>query len=187
MYHKNQFHHQINKIPTTKYVNSSCPELLTHYETNKIYAIAFNYDNKRYLFSNEDGHEVIYDGGRKIRQMKKREFTDIKNKMLQTATNTYNTNEILVEIENLDFSLGHANSSFSVITDYGTTPRIKFLVINMGIMRYVYNPDNNSVFALNRDKKTGDYMLECPEKSQIIDKINSSKTMAKKIATVTKN
>ena len=49
-----------NNKPEIIYKDSDKPEVLRDYDTQEIRAIAFNKDGRRYLFSNDEGHIVIY-------------------------------------------------------------------------------------------------------------------------------
>ena len=150
-------------------------------------AITFNQNGKKYYFSNELGHKVIYEGGYAQRAMTKKEFKEIRAKML-SKTKTSETEEkdsILKQIVNLDFAEGHANKTFEIARSLRAQTGIGALIINIGNTRYIYNQEAGTVLHIDHSKRISGRMLQGDEKTQIIDKINSSKTMAKKIAKIT--
>ena len=148
----------------------------------QIKALAYNKDGKRYYFSNEEGHKVYSEDRRSCRPMTKREFKDICTLMLEQA-GSYGETEatILAQIENLDFGLGHANSTFEVVLSCMSLHRIGALALNIGTSRYLYNQEAETVFHIDHSKLINGTMLKSPEKDAIIQKITSSKTMTKKI------
>ena len=85
---------------------------------------------------------------------------------------------------NLDFSLGHANSTFEVVCSCSGLSKIGALALNIGTGRYLYNQDANTVFHIDHSKLINGTMMRSPEKDEIIRKISSSKTMTKKIKQV---
>ena len=88
---------------------------------------------------------------------------------------------VLATIEQLDFSKGHANSTFEIAKSYVEPNKVGTLVLNIGTARYLFNKDINSVFYIDHTKRISGHMLKSPEKEEIIGKIYSSKTMTKKI------
>lgn len=166
------------------------PQILRDINTNEIYAIAFHQDNKRYIFSNEYGHLVIYNGGHSKKPMTKREYEEIRNQMINNVIklNKEKRDIYLDEIITLDFSIGHANAVFEVHNhDYSDQTTISSLIINIDNMRYVYSPENNTVLKVNIDRTSpSGYITSKREKDEIIHKLTTSKTIRKKIDQITK-
>ena len=148
----------------------------------EVEAIEYKKDGLHYYFSNAKGHKV-YSYDRCIcRPMTKKEFKSICTEMLDNL-DSYGEQEfiILAEIEKLDFSLGHANSTFEVIRSWSSTSKLGTLALNIGTGRFLYNIDANTVFHIDHSKFINGTMLKSPEKDEIIKKITTSKTMTKKI------
>lgn len=172
--------------PEIIYKDSNKPEVLRDYDTQKIRAVAFNKDGKRYLFSNNEGHIVIYNNARINRPMTKKEFYNIKNMMITSAINTDDETEVLENITSLDFNQGHANATFEVLTSISKPEKVKSLALNINLMRYVYNLEDQSLLIVNREKETSGYMIDSKEKDNIVNTMLKSKTMTKKINEVNK-
>lgn len=155
-------------------------------ELDKVIGLTYIIDGKKYVFSNELGHKVMSLNNSDKRPMTKTEFKEIRAKMASSIIKSDTIPEALVaELENLDFGLGHANGTFEVVTACLSKTKVGALVINLGHARYIYNQDANTVFHIDHSKRIiGNFMQEGPEKAKIIDKITSSKTMAKKLATM---
>lgn len=151
-------------------------------DPEEIKALEYSFDGKYYYFSNEEGHKVYSYDKRSCRPMTKREFKNICTQMLDNLEN-YGEQEslILSEIEKLDFSIGHANSTFEVVCSCSGLSKIGALALNLGTGRYLYNQDANTVFHIDHSKLINGTMMKSPEKDEIIRKITSSKTMTKKI------
>ena len=154
----------------------------------EVKALEYEREGKHYYFSNEEGHKVYSYDRRSIRPMTKREFKSICTEMLDNL-DTYGVESslILAEIEKLDFSLGHANSTFEVVCSCSGLSKIGALALNIGTGRYLYNQDANTVFHIDHSKLINGTMMKSPEKDEIIKKITSSKTMTKKINQVLQN
>lgn len=150
-------------------------------------AITYNQNGRKYYFSNELGHKVIFDGGFEQRPMTKKEFKVMRAVMLSKAktSSMEEKDSILEQITKLDFAEGHANKTFEVASSHRAQTGIGALVINIGNTRYIYNQEAGTVLHIDHSKRINGRMLQGEEKEQIIDKINSSKTMAKKLAKVT--
>lgn len=151
----------------------------------RVKAIEYAFDRKHYYFSNEEGHKVYSYDKRSNRPMTKREFKHACTNMLDNL-DAYGDQSalILAEIENLDFSVGHANSTFEVVCSCSGLSKIGALALNIGTGRYLYNQDANTVFHIDHSKLINGTMMRSPEKDEIIRKISSSKTMTKKIKQV---
>ena len=185
-------HHRKDHAPSTTnlyepihHFDLKEPQLIRHMENDEAYAMAFHKDGKRYFFSNDEGHTVISDGGTKNRPMSKKEFENVVKLMIDASIkcDTKKRKKYLDEIAKLDFSLGHANATFEVYADLEKPSKINFLAINLGNLRYVYEQETGNVLKVHVDRTSPNgYMLDGPEKNEIINKITSSKTMAKKIA-----
>lgn len=150
----------------------------------EVQAIYYDKDGKRYYFSNELGHKV-YTANSDGRPMTRREYKEIHSLMiLKTLEKAEDKDQILQELLKLDFSLGHANSTFEINRPCIGGDRIGALIINKGLAKYIYNADSNTVFHIDHSKHiNGHFMKEGPEKDDIIDTITSSKTLQKKIRT----
>lgn len=151
----------------------------------EVKAIEYAFDGKHYYFSNKEGHKVYSYDKRSHRPMTKREFKKACTNMLDNLE-SYGEQSTLIlsEIENLDFSLGHANSTFEVVCSCSGLSKIGALALNIGTGRYLYNQDANTVFHIDHSKLINGTMMKSPEKDEIIKKITSSKTMTKKIKQV---
>lgn len=137
----------------------------------------------KYQLSNEDGHKVYLSGSMSTpRPMTKKEFKDICETIISNSEYYGDVEEtILAEMEKLDFSIGHANSTFEIVKSCVDFSKLGTLVLNLGSARYFYHPDENTVFHVDHSKLINGHMLLEPEKEEIITKITSSKTMTKKI------
>ena len=114
--------------------------------------------------------------------MTKKEFKDICEIMVNNSHLYGDIEEtVLSEIEKLDFSIGHANSTFEIVRSCVDQTKLGTLVMNIGNARYFYHPNENTVFHVDHSKLISGHMLLSPEKDTIISKITSSKTMTKKI------
>lgn len=155
-------------------------------DPEKVQAIIFDDEGKRYYFSNELGHKVI-NSSAEHRPMSKKEYKEVYSKMVEkTISNSDDSEQILDEIIKLDFGIGHANSTFQINKPCVGGNRLGSLIINIGCARYIYNADANTVFHIDHSKRiTGYFMHDGPEKDGIIHTLTSSKTMAKKIAQAT--
>lgn len=175
-----------NNKPEIIYNDSDKPEVLRDYDTQEIRAIAFNKDGRRYLFSNDEGHIVIYNSATINRPMTKKEFYNIKNMMFNSVISTDVETEVLENITSLDFNKGHANATFEVITSISRPEKVRSLALNIRIMRYVYNLEDQSLLIVNREKETSGYMIDGGAKDYIVNTMLKSKTMTKKINEVNK-
>ena len=72
-------------------------------------------------------------------------------------------------MEKLDFSIGHANSTFEIVKSCVTTKKVGTLVLNIGPARYLFNEDTNSIFHIDYTKHINGHMLKSPEKEEIIE------------------
>ena len=153
-------------------------------EPDKIQAVYYDKDGKRYYFSNELGHKV-YSPNAGGRPMTRREYKEIHTLMiLKTLEKAKGQDQILQELLKLDFGLGHANSTFEINKPCIGGDRIGALIINKGFARYIYNADSNTVFHIDHSKHiNGCFMPEGPEKDKIIETLTSSKTLQKKMNT----
>ncbi len=153
-------------------------------EPDKIQAVYYDKDGKRYYFSNELGHRV-YSPNTDGRPMTKREYREIHTLMiLKTLERAEEQDQILQELLKLDFGLGHANSTFEINKPCIGGDRIGALIINRGLARYIYNADSNTVFHIDHSKHiNGYFMQDGPEKDEIIETLTSSKTLQKKMNT----
>lgn len=170
------------------YKDSTKPELLTMLGQDGLTKIAFQKGGKRYLFSNDDGHVVISNSGHSIVPMERKEFEEVRDLMIDSTNNCNSEKKAtyLKEIGKLDYHIGHANSTFEVITKIGEPTTIQSLIINLGNLRYVYSQDKKTVLKVNvLDRCMHSIYLEGEEKERIIGKITNSKTMTKKIAKTT--
>ena len=117
--------------------------------------------------------------------MTKREYKEVHTLMILKTlerADQKTQDQILPELLKLDFSLGHANSTFEINRPCIGGDRIGALIINKGLARYIYNADSNTVFHIDHSKKiNGHFMQDGPEKDEIIDTITSSKTLQKKM------
>ena len=137
----------------------------------------------KYQLSNKEGHKVYPSGSTSTpRPMTKKEYKEICKTILLNSSH-YGEDEavILAEMEKLDFSIGHANSTFEIVKSCVDFSKLGTLVLNLGSARYFYHPDENTVFHVDHSKLINGHMLIEPEKDEIITKITSSKTMKKKI------
>ena len=140
-----------------------------------------------FVFSNEEGHKVFYNGGHSARPMSKKEYKEVRAAMIIAASKCEpdKKSKYLDEIAKLDYTTGHNNATFEVITTIKEPSIIKSLAINLGNMRYVYSQVDGNVLKVNLDRTTrSGYMNDGTEKDKIINKITTSKTMAKKIAEI---
>lgn len=151
--------------------------------SEEIRAITYTINGTKYQLSNEDGHKVYASGSCSApRPMTKKEFKDICKLMILNS-HTYGDIEeiVLSEIEKLDFSLGHANSTFEIVRSCVEQSKLGTLVMNIGPARYFYHPTEDKVFHVDHTKLINGHMLVAPEKDEIISKMTTSKTMIKKI------
>ena len=166
---------------------SNFPQLIiSNNNPDEITGISFVDNGKAYYFSNQSGHKVMTLCGKDQRPMTKNEFKEIRAKMANCIISSDTLPERLVEeMEKLNFGLGHANGTFEVVTAHMSTSGISTLVINLGNARYMYNQATNTVFHIDHSKRiVGKFMQDGPEKTTIINKITSSKTMSKKLAAI---
>ena len=175
-----------NNKPEIIYKDSEKPEVLRDYDTQEIRAIAFNKDGRRYLFSNDEGHIVIYNNANTNRPMTKKEYNEIKKAMINSAIKNNSESDILNSISSLDFNQGHANATFEVLTSISTPQKVRSLALNINLMRYVYNLEDQSLLIVNREKETSGYMIDGEAKDHIVNTMMHSKTMTKKINEVNK-
>lgn len=151
---------------------------------DEIQAVYYDKDGKRYYFSNELGHKV-YTANSDGRPMTKREYKEVHTLMILKTlerADQKTQDQILPELLKLEFSLGHANSTFEINRPCIGGDRIGALIINKGLARYIYNADSNTVFHIDHSKHiNGHFMQDGPEKDEIIDTITSSKTLQKKM------
>lgn len=169
---------------------TSHPELITSVkEPNVVCAISFEDGDKKYYFSNKQGHTVIEANGAKQRQMRKKEFKSILGKMIECVFDSDCDNELLLEeIQKLNYAEGHANKTFEVVRPLTSLDGVHSLIINLGTARYIYNQEENTVLQIDHSKRiNGTFLQEGPEKDEIIHKIASSKTMTKKLATLSQH
>lgn len=159
------------------------PEIIHNIKNpEQVIGLSYHTNGKRYYFSNSDGHKVFSSGSQSCRPMTKKEFKDICLQMLENSNHYGEIEEtVLSTIESLDFGLGHANSTFEVAISWCEPTKISALVMNIGTSRYLYNQDANTIFHVDHSKLVNGEMLRSPFKEQIIEKIQTSKTMAKKI------
>ena len=153
-------------------------------EPEEIRAITYTTPNGiKYQLSNEEGHKVYPSGSTSTpRPMTKKEFKEIcKNILLNSEYYGDDEETILAEMEKLDFSIGHANSTFEMVRSCVDFSKLGTLVLNLGSARYFYHPEENTVFHVDHSKLINGHMLVDAEKEEIIEKITSSKTMTKKI------
>ena len=157
---------------------TTLPELITSFSNREqVTGISYISNGKKYIFSNELGHKVTATNGYDQRPMTKTEFKEIRAKMACSILKSPDLPEKLVEeLEKLDFSIGHANGTFEVVTACMSASKVSALVINLGNARYIYNQDANTVFHIDHSK-----LINGEEKTRLIDKITTSKTMAKKL------
>ncbi len=150
---------------------------------DEIRAITYTVNGIKYQLSNEEGHKVYASGSYSApRPMTKKEFKDLCKIMILNSSLYGEIEEtILSEIEKLDFSIGHANSTFEIVRSCVDQTKLGTLVMNIGQARYFYHPNENNVFHVDHSKLISGHMLQSPERETIIDKITSSKTMTKKI------
>ena len=150
---------------------------------DEVRAITYTVNGIKYQFSNEEGHKVYPLGSYSSpRPMTKKEFKDICKIMVLNSSAYGEIEEtILSEIEKLDFSIGHANSTFEIVRSCVEQSKLGTLVMNIGAARYFYHPNENKVFHVDHSKLINGHMLVSPESDEIISKITSSKTMTKKI------
>ena len=168
-----------------KTVEKQLPTLITSKsDPTQVIGLAFIDDGKKYYFSNDQGHKVIQQIGLEERPMTKNEFKEIRAKMAASIiSHPEFSEELVAELEKLNFKQGHANGTFEIVTPCMSTSKIGALVINLGNARYIYNQDANTVFHIDHSKRiNGAFLQEGQEKEEIIHKISSSKTMAKKIS-----
>lgn len=160
------------------------PQVVHSFQTqDEIRAITYTVNGIKYQFSNEEGHKVYPSGSYSSpRPMTKKEFKDICEIMVNNSHLYGDIEEtVLSEIEKLDFSIGHANSTFEIVRSCVDQTKLGTLVMNIGNARYFYHPNENTVFHVDHSKLISGHMLLSPEKDTIISKITSSKTMTKKI------
>lgn len=150
-------------------------------DPEKVQAITFNEGGKKYYFSNELGHKVITSG--EERPMTKKEYRQVLQSMTEkTLENADNPDQILDELIQLDFGIGHANSTFQINKPCIGENRTGALIINQGFARYIYNADSNTVFHIDHSKHiNGSFMQEGSEKDKIIHTLTTSKTLQKKL------
>ena len=163
-------------------VNSKVPALeLAPNDPEKVQAIIFIEDRKKYYFSNELGHKVISSSDE--RPMTKKEYKTILETMTRkTLENAENPDKILDELIQLDFGMGHSNSTFQINRPCVGTDRIGALIFNSGTSRYIYNADVGTVFHIDHANHiNGHFMQDGPDKDRIIGTLTSSKTLQKKI------
>lgn len=165
--------------------NSKVPTLeLAPNDPEKVQAIIFYEDGKKYYFSNELGHKVI--SSSEERPMSKKEYNNIMKKMTEkTLENAEKPDEILDQLIQLDFGTGHANSTFQINRPCVGSEKIGALIFNVGSARYIYNTDgyNATVFHIDHGKNiNGHFMPDGPDKDRIITTLTNSKTLQKKIA-----
>ena len=150
---------------------------------DEIRAITYTVNGTKYQFSNEEGHKVYQPGSySSSRPMTKKEFKDICEIMILNSSAYGDAEEIILsEIEKLNFSIGHANSTFEIVKSCVEQSKLGTLVMNIGPARYFYHPNEDRVFHVDHSKLINGHMLTPPESNKIIEKIKSSKTMTKKI------
>lgn len=166
------------------YEDSLVPEIFKRENDKEAYALAFNYNGQRYYFSNSEGHETIYNGGHSTRPMTRHEFKTITARMLRKTKailDSESQRETLAEISKLNYREGQINATFKAIIDHNTIKTsVGRLALNLGNFRYIYTPGIESVYKLNCSDFSG-HMIAGDEKKEMIDKMKSSKTMAKVI------
>lgn len=170
--------------------HKTLPQLLINQENpDEIIAVTFEDNGQKYYFSNTQGHKVMTTRNSSQRPMTKDEFNQIRRKMIgNTIQCNPNPNKTLEELAKLDFSLGHANCTFQIITSPLERSNLGTLVINLGNARYLYNQEKNTVFHIDHSKLiNGTFIQDGPEKEKIINIISNSKTMTKKIASRIRN
>ena len=146
-------------------------------------AITYEHNGNKYYFSNELGHKVIFSNGFEQRTMTKREFKTMCAKMRSKIKEKSQENDtMLTAINSLNFAQGHANKAFEVAISPRSQSGIGALIINIGNTRYIFNQEANTVLHIDHSKRINGRLLQGEEKDTIIEKIASSKTMAKKLA-----
>lgn len=168
------------------YQDSKKPEILKLLSEEKPFALAFNDSGKRYIFSNEDGHRVIFScanpQAQARRPMTRKEFEDIREKMTEKAKGASEETEILAEIKKLDFAKGHANAVFDVITYVDGENQVRALAININFSRYVYDLENERLSRVDTSRQiTTKEITDTKKKDEIVNKMFTSKTLQKKI------
>ena len=157
-------------------------EIVYDNETEKVLAITYTEEQNKYFLSNQEGHKVYTRDNSFYRPMTKQEYKETYLKILNSIPNDSTISDtILVELENLDFSTGHANSTFEIVKSYLEPHGIGALALNIGLNRYLYNQQKETIYHIDRSKLTVGRMLQSPEKDEIIKKLTTSKTMTKKL------
>lgn len=172
------------KIPVYTAGELIVPQIVHSFQNqDEVRAITYTVNGIKYQLSNEEGHKVYPSGSYSSpRPMTKKEFKDLCKIMILHSESYGEIEETIIsEIEKLDFSIGHANSTFEIVRSCVEQSKLGTLVMNIGQARYFYHPKENTVFHVDHSKLISGHMLTSPEKETIIDKINSSKTMTKKI------
>ena len=160
------------------------PQIMYSFQNKEdIRGISYTINGIKYQFSNDEGHKVYSSGSYSApRPMTKKEFKDICKIMVLNSSSYGEAEElILSEIEKLDFSIGHANSTFEIVRSCVEQSKLGTLVMNIGPARYFYHPNEDKVFHVDHSKLISGHMLVPPESDEIISKITSSKTMNRKI------
>ncbi len=148
-------------------------------DPTNVEAIFFDENNTRYYFSNELGHKII--SGSVKRPMTKKEYKESLDKLIKKAASTQNRDQILDEIINLDFGLGHANSTFEITKPLLSDSDQTILILNQGISRYLYSPNANTVFHIDRSKHINGSFIDGSEKNNVVQILTHSKTIQRKM------
>lgn len=160
------------------------PQIIyTDQTKEKVLAIIYNVNGKKYYLSNENGHKVYSLGVDSMpRPMTKKEFKQLCSTLILNSK-YYNEleDQIITAVEQLDFSKGHANSTFEIAKSCLDLNPLGTLVMNIGNAKYFYNTYNDSVYHIDHSKLILGRTLKETEKEKIISKISTSKTMTKKI------
>ena len=160
------------------------PQIIYKDDSNEeIQAITYTVNGIKYHLSNGDGHKVYRLGTIAApRPMTKKEFKELCKTLILNFDKYDDIGDtILAIVDQLDFQMGHANSTFEIVKSCVDPRPVGTLVMNIGTARYLYNQDVNSVFHIDHTKFISGHMLQEPEKERIISKIKTSKTMTKKI------
>ena len=145
---------QVHPVYSVEEEQITIPTLLFEKDNpEEVKAIEYAFDGKHYYFSNKEGHKVYSYDKRSHRPMTKREFKKACTNMLDNL-DSYGEQSTLIlsEIENLDFSLGHANSTFEVVCSCSGLSKIGALALNNNDLYLITN--NAQLVKLNA--KTGE-------------------------------
>ena len=183
---RRRFEYERSRRQPIIYRESKEPEILKISDEEKPFAIAFNDSGKRYIFSNNDGHVVIFSTNdpqnQARRPMTKKEFEEIKEKMTDKAQTAQEKAELLSEINELDFAKGHANAVFNVLTYINGENKVRALAININFSRYVYSLEDERLISVDTSRKrTTTEITDENKKNEITHKMFASKTLQKKI------